>query len=52
MIAVLLGARTLRDRDLGLPGTFGLTANSWHLFAVFVAAIASVLISSFPLWPR
>src|SRR3954464_10391065 len=27
----------------------GLTAPAWHLFAVFVAAIASVLVGTFPL---
>ena len=31
------------------PVPAGLTAPAWHLFAVFVAAIASVLISAFPL---
>ena len=31
------------------PVPAGLTAQSWHLFAVFVAAIASVLLGSFPL---
>lgn len=32
-----------------LPIPAGLTAQSWHLFAVFVAAIVCVLINSFPL---
>jgi divalent anion:Na+ symporter, DASS family len=32
-----------------LPVPDGLTAPAWHLFAVFAAAIASVLIGSFPL---
>ena len=27
----------------------GLTAPAWHLFAVFIAAIASVLVGAFPL---
>ena len=27
----------------------GLTAPAWHLFAVFVSAIASVLVGAFPL---
>ena len=31
------------------PGPAGLTAPAWHLFAVFVAAIASVLVGAFPL---
>ena len=31
------------------PVPAGLTAPAWHLFAVFVAAIASVLLSAFPL---
>ncbi len=31
------------------PVPAGLTAHAWHLFAVFVAAIASVLLGSFPL---
>jgi len=31
------------------PTPAGLTTNAWHLFAVFVAAIACVLIGSFPL---
>jgi len=31
------------------PVPAGLTAQSWHLFAVFVAAIASVLLGAFPL---
>lgn len=31
------------------PVPAGLTSNAWHLFAVFVAAIACVLIGSFPL---
>ena len=31
------------------PVPAGLTPHSWHLFAVFVAAIASVLLGSFPL---
>lgn len=31
------------------PIPAGLTAHAWHLFAVFVAAIASVLLGSFPL---
>jgi len=31
------------------PVPAGLTPNAWHLFAVFVAAIACVLIGSFPL---
>jgi DASS family divalent anion:Na+ symporter len=31
------------------PVPAGLTAQSWHLFAVFVAAIASVLLGSFPI---
>jgi DASS family divalent anion:Na+ symporter len=31
------------------PVPAGLTAQAWHLFAVFVAAIACVLIGSFPL---
>jgi DASS family divalent anion:Na+ symporter len=31
------------------PVPNGLTAQAWHLFAVFVAAIASVLIGAFPL---
>ncbi|HEV2156822.1 DASS family sodium-coupled anion symporter [Bradyrhizobium sp.] len=33
------------------PVPAGLTAPAWHLFAVFAAAIASVLIGSFPLLP-
>jgi len=32
-----------------LPVPAGLTAPAWHLFAVFAAAIASVLIGAFPL---
>ena len=32
-----------------IPVPAGLTAPAWHLFAVFVAAIASVLLGSFPL---
>src|SRR6188472_447808 len=32
-----------------LPVPAGLTAPAWHLFAVFAAAIASVLINAFPL---
>jgi DASS family divalent anion:Na+ symporter len=31
------------------PVPAGLTAQSWHLFAVFVAAISSVLVNAFPL---
>ena len=31
------------------PVPAGLTAPAWHLFAVFVSAIACVLIGSFPL---
>src|SRR6187549_363624 len=31
------------------PIPAGLTANAWHLFAVFVAAIVCVLLNSFPL---
>ena len=31
------------------PVPAGLTAPAWHLFAVFVAAIACVLLGSFPL---
>ena len=31
------------------PVPAGLTAPAWHLFAVFAAAIASVLIGAFPL---
>ena len=31
------------------PVPAGLTAPAWHLFAVFVAAIASVLVGAFPL---
>jgi len=31
------------------PAPGGLTAPAWHLFAVFVAAIASVLLGAFPL---
>src|SRR5205823_2108359 len=31
------------------PVPAGLTAPAWHLFAVFVAAIASVLLGAFPL---
>ncbi|MGZ5103276.1 MAG: DASS family sodium-coupled anion symporter [Usitatibacter sp.] len=31
------------------PIPAGLTAHAWHLFAVFVAAIASVLLGSYPL---
>ncbi|RZT97824.1 DASS family sodium-coupled anion symporter [Rivibacter subsaxonicus] len=31
------------------PVPAGLTAQAWHLFAVFVAAIASVLLGAFPL---
>jgi DASS family divalent anion:Na+ symporter len=31
------------------PIPAGLTAQAWHLFAVFVAAIASVLLNAFPL---
>jgi divalent anion:Na+ symporter, DASS family len=31
------------------PVPAGLTAQAWHLFAVFVAAIASVLIGAFPI---
>lgn len=31
------------------PIPAGLTANAWHLFAVFVSAIACVLLGSFPL---
>jgi len=31
------------------PVPAGLTAQAWHLFAVFVAAIASVLVGAFPL---
>ena len=31
------------------PIPAGLTAHAWHLFAIFVAAIASVLLGSFPL---
>jgi divalent anion:Na+ symporter, DASS family len=32
-----------------VPVPAGLTAHAWHLFAVFAAAIASVLIGAFPL---
>ena len=32
-----------------VPVPAGLTAPAWHLFAVFVAAIASVLVGAFPL---
>ena len=32
-----------------IPVPAGLTAPAWHLFAVFVAAIVSVLIGAFPL---
>jgi divalent anion:Na+ symporter, DASS family len=32
-----------------VPVPAGLTAEAWHLFAVFVAAIASVLVGAFPL---
>lgn len=32
-----------------IPVPGGLTAEAWHLFAVFIAAIACVLIGSFPL---
>jgi DASS family divalent anion:Na+ symporter len=32
-----------------LPVPAGLTAPAWHLFAVFVAAIAAVLVNAFPL---
>jgi DASS family divalent anion:Na+ symporter len=32
-----------------IPVPAGLTAPAWHLFAVFVAAIASVLVNAFPL---
>ena len=31
------------------PVPAGLTASAWHLFAVFVAAIACVLMGAFPL---
>jgi hypothetical protein len=31
------------------PIPAGLTAQAWHLFAVFVAAIASVLLNAYPL---
>ena len=31
------------------PVPAGLTAQAWHLFAVFVAAIACVLLGAFPL---
>jgi len=31
------------------PVPAGLTAQAWHLFAVFIAAIASVLVGAFPL---
>ncbi|MCK6477102.1 MAG: anion permease, partial [Phycisphaerales bacterium] len=31
------------------PIPAGLTAEAWHLFAIFVAAIACVLLGSFPL---
>jgi DASS family divalent anion:Na+ symporter len=31
------------------PVPAGLTAQAWHLFAIFIAAIASVLIGAFPL---
>ena len=31
-----------------IPVPAGLTAPAWHLFAVFAAAIASVLIDAFP----
>ena len=31
------------------PVPAGLTAPAWHLFAVFVAAIVSVLLGAFPL---
>ena len=31
------------------PIPAGLTAEAWHLFAVFIAAIACVLLGSFPL---
>ncbi len=33
------------------PVPAGLTAPAWHLFAVFIAAIASVLVGAFPLLP-
>jgi len=32
-----------------IPTPAGLTAPAWHLFAIFVAAIASVLVGAFPL---
>jgi len=32
-----------------IPVPAGLTAPAWHLFAIFVAAIASVLVGAFPL---
>ncbi len=32
-----------------MPVPAGLTAQAWHLFAVFVAAISSVLVGAFPL---
>lgn len=31
------------------PVPAGLTPQAWHLFAIFVAAIASVLIGAYPL---
>ncbi|MEN6485207.1 MAG: anion permease, partial [Syntrophobacteraceae bacterium] len=31
------------------PTPAGLTAPAWHLFAVFISAIASVLVGAFPL---
>ena len=32
-----------------VPVPAGLTAPAWHLFAIFVAAIAAVLLGAFPL---
>ena len=53
MTAVTLAKRSLPFAiALGIwfaPVPAGLTAQAWHLFAVFVAAISSVLVGAFPL---
>jgi divalent anion:Na+ symporter, DASS family len=54
----MMNARTLAKQALPFaiaigiwftPVPAGLTAQAWHLFAVFVAAISSVLVGAFPL---
>ena len=51
-IVIVKARRAVRPRASASgssPVPAGLTAPAWHLFAVFVAAIASVLVGAFPL---